>query len=155
MFNRVEVNSPERMTIAIGAWISLPGLPAPSATGISARPAASAGLRLKSHPVHPEFHPRKRLITYSDSRDELAANLERSCGRPRHGDPHRQKDLRAAASCRGAVSGALRCALSLPGPDGFIQQPMPTSSSRRLSCGFCERCRGPKAFAIRSSGCSA
>jgi hypothetical protein len=46
MFNKVDVNRHERMTMAIGASISLPGLPAPSATGISARPAASAVIRI-------------------------------------------------------------------------------------------------------------
>src|SRR5437879_6368937 len=46
MFSSVEVVRPQRMTIAIGVWISLPVFPPPSASGISARPAAIAVIRM-------------------------------------------------------------------------------------------------------------
>src|SRR5258705_547426 len=46
MFRIVELTSPHRITMAIGVWISLPDLPAPSASGMSASPAAIAVMRI-------------------------------------------------------------------------------------------------------------
>jgi protein gp37 len=46
MFIAVDVSKPQKMTIAIGARISLPGLPMPSAMGTKAKPAASAVINI-------------------------------------------------------------------------------------------------------------
>ena len=46
MFNSVDVMSPHRITMAMGVWISRPVLPPPRASGISARPAAIAVIRI-------------------------------------------------------------------------------------------------------------
>ena len=46
MLSAVDESKPNRMTMAMGASSSLPGLPAPSASGISARPAASAVIKM-------------------------------------------------------------------------------------------------------------
>ena len=46
MFSAVELRSPHMMTIAIGAWISLPGSPADNAIGTNANPAARAVIRI-------------------------------------------------------------------------------------------------------------
>jgi hypothetical protein len=42
MLSNVELNRPQRMTTAIGDWISLPGSPLASARGTSANAVASA-----------------------------------------------------------------------------------------------------------------
>lgn len=42
----VELVSPPRRTTAMGAWISLPGSPAASTMGTSARPAVIAVIRM-------------------------------------------------------------------------------------------------------------
>ena len=46
MFSAVEESRPNRITIAIGVWISLPGSPPLSASGTRARPAASAVINM-------------------------------------------------------------------------------------------------------------
>jgi len=46
MLRKVEDRRPNKVTMAIGASSSLPGLPAPRASGVKARPAASAVIRI-------------------------------------------------------------------------------------------------------------
>ena len=47
IFNNVDVVRPQRITMAIGVWISLPDSPAASASGMSASPAASNNAEIR------------------------------------------------------------------------------------------------------------
>ena len=68
MFRAVELKRPKRMTMAIGAWISLPGCPTDSARGISANPAANAVMRIGiSRSLAPRLTASMELATPSDS----------------------------------------------------------------------------------------
>ena len=68
MLSAVELARPNMMTMAIGAWISLPGSPAESAIGTSARPAASAVIRIgTSRSLAPRTTAVRKSVTPSCS----------------------------------------------------------------------------------------
>lgn len=46
IFSIVEVNKPPNITLAIGLWISFPGKSPAIASGISAKPAVSAVIKM-------------------------------------------------------------------------------------------------------------
>src|SRR5690242_19217931 len=81
MFKAVDVSSPKKMTIAIGASISQPGFPMPSSIGTRVRPAAGAVMNIGAHFViiRTATSERPHEISYSNSRQHHS-NVLGSCG---------------------------------------------------------------------------
>ena len=68
MLSAVEVTSPQRMTTAMGAWISLPAWPCASASGMRPSPVASAVMRMgESRSIAPRNTAVRASVTPSRS----------------------------------------------------------------------------------------